>query len=67
MDKKHGQGTYWTSEGSKLWREYTGDWFEDKKHGRGTLFFKHGDRYEGYWVYSMPQGEGRMICANGNI
>ena len=67
MDKKHGQGTYWRSENSKLRREYTGDWFEDKKHGRGTFFFKNSDRYDGYWVNGMPQGEGRMIYSNGNI
>lgn len=67
MDKKHGQGTYWRNENSKLRREYTGDWFEDKKHGRGTFFFKNSDRYDGYWVNGMPQGEGRMIYSNGNI
>lgn len=51
----------------KLRREYTGDWFEDKKHGRGTFFYKNNDRYDGYWVNGMPQGEGRMIYANENI
>lgn len=48
-------------------REYTGDWYEDKKHGRGTFFYKNGDRYDGYWVNGLPQGEGRMIYANENI
>ena len=67
LDKRHGQGTYWRMEGKKLRREYTGDWFEDKKHGRGTFFYKNGDRYDGYWVSGMPQGEGRMIYANENI
>ena len=67
LDKRHGQGTYWRMEGKKLRREYTGDWFDDKKHGRGTFFYKNGDRYDGYWVSGMPQGEGRMIYANENI
>ena len=67
VDKRHGQGTYWKNEGSKLRREYTGDWYEDKKHGRGTFFYKNGDRYDGYWVNGLPQGEGRMIYANENI
>jgi len=70
-DKRHGQGTYWRLEkesgGGKLRREYTGDWFEDRKHGRGTLFYKSGDRYDGFWVNGMPQGEGRMIYENENI
>lgn len=67
LDRRHGQGTYWHLEGKKLRREYTGDWYEDKKHGRGTFFYKNGDRYDGYWVNGMPQGEGRMIYANENI
>ena len=67
VDKKHGQGTYWRCEMKKLRREYTGDWFEDKKHGRGTFFYKNNDRYDGYWVNGMPQGEGRMIYDNENI
>jgi hypothetical protein len=67
QDLRHGQGTYWRNEGGKLRREYTGDWFQDKKHGRGTFFYKNGDRYDGYWVNGMPQGEGRMIYANENI
>ena len=67
VDKRHGQGTYWKNEGSKLRREYTGDWYEDKKHGRGTFFYKNGDRYDGYWVNGLPQGEGRMIYSNENI
>lgn len=67
IDKKHGQGNYWRNEGGKLRREYTGDWFEDKQHGRGTFFFRNGDRYDGYWVNGMPQGEGRMIYNSGNI
>ena len=41
VDKRHGQGTYWKNEGTKLRREYTGDWYEDKKHGRGTFFYKN--------------------------
>ena len=44
-DKKHGQGAFRWSTGSR----YVGHYKEDQKRGYGEMYWSDGTIYRGYW------------------
>jgi len=64
--KRTGKGIYFVCEGgSKMRKQYTGDWFEDQKHGVGVFIAKNGDRYEGEWRFNCKHGMGKVFYGPG--
>lgn len=37
------------------------------KYGCGRQYWQNGTFYEGYWVYNMFEGRGRLVHNDGNI
>ena len=52
---KHGQGTYWFTDGKK----YVGEWKEENRQGKGTEYTADGQiSKEGVWADDKYVGKG---------
>ena len=39
---------------------------DGKITGEGIMFYKNGDRYDGYWMEGAFHGKGKYVWANGD-
>ncbi len=61
--RKHGQGTFYYSDGDK----YVGQYEDDEKSGYGVYYFMDtGERYEGEWANDMKHGKGVYYSRKGD-
>lgn len=62
--KKHGKGTLYRPDGSKI---YEGDWIDGKVNGKGTMFNSDGSiLYDGDWVDGKWHGKGTSYRPDGS-
>ena len=57
----------WIKDGTKLRKQYTGDWIEGLRHGLGIYYYKNGNKYEGQWRRGQRHGRGKLVYANGDV
>ena len=60
--KRHGQGTFTSTDGSK----YVGEYKDGKKNGQGTNTWSSGDKYVGEWKDGKKHGQGTKTWSNGD-
>ena len=57
----HGKGLYLFCSGKeKIYKIYTGDWYNGKMHGKGLMKYTDG-YYEGDWVNDKREGKGKFL------
>jgi len=59
--KKHGQGTWTSTDGEK----YSGEWKDGKKYDQGTFYYTDGSVYVGEFKDGIPSGQGTWTWSNG--